>query len=269
LIVETLECSLNSITVRDADLWGVVALAQQHGFGGVSLWRDLLDGVALTRAAARIAEAGLRVTSVCRGGMFPQPDEAARRARRNDNLLAVDQAHAIGAECLVVVCGPTGCDPAGARSQIRDGIADLIPYARQAEVRLAIEPFHPMMAATRSAITSLVEANDLVDALGDAIVGIAVDSYHVWWDATLDEEIRRAGSRLYSVQIADWMSPVTNELSCRGMPGEGCIDLTGFLGACRRAGYRGLIEVEVLSERWWAQPVAAVAEAAAAGVRRL
>lgn len=262
----TSECSLNSITVRGADFNDVVRLARSHGFGGVSLWRDLLDGVDLATAAGKIAAAGLCVTSVCRGGMFPQPDDAARRARRDDNRLAVDQAHALEAECLVLVCGPMGADPAGARRQIRDGIADLIPYARQAGVKLAIEPFHPMMAASRSAVTSLSEANDLIDALADPILGIALDAYHVWWDVNVEHQIERAGPRLFSVQIGDWLTPVTSELGARGMPGEGCIDLSAFIATARRAGYRGLVEVEVLSDRWSAQPADVAADAAVAGI---
>ena len=54
------------------------------------------------------------------------------------------------------------------------------------------------------------------------------------------------------MQLADWVTPIHGELSSRGMPGEGCIDMAGFLAACEGAGYRGLVEVEVLSDRWWA-----------------
>jgi sugar phosphate isomerase/epimerase len=267
--MRTSECSLNSITIRDADVWEVIKLAAGHGFSGVSLWRNLFDHLDPARVVPALSDAGLSVTSLCRAGMFPQPDRTARQARHADNLRAIDLAHALQADCLVMVCGPTGSDPAGARSQIFDGLAELLPHARQAGVKLAIEPFHPMMAATRSAITSLTEANDLVDALNDPLAGIALDAYHVWWDVSLDSQIQRAGARLFSVQIGDWMTPVTNELSCRGMPGHGCIDLTAFIGAARRAGFTGLIEIEVLSDHWWAQPVTAAAAAAAAGVAGL
>ncbi|ANW68286.1 xylose isomerase (plasmid) [Mycobacterium sp. djl-10] len=267
--MRTSECSLNSITTRDADVWEVIRLAAGHGFSGVSLWRNLFDDIDPALVVPALSDAGLSVTSLCRAGMFPQSDQKARQARSADNRRAVDLAHALQAECLVVVCGPTGDDPAGARRQIFDGLAELLPYARQAGLKLAIEPFHPMMAASRSAITSLAEANDLIDALQDPIVGIALDAYHVWWDVTLDAQIHRTGARLFSVQIGDWVTPVTNELSSRGMPGDGCIDLRAFIGAARRAGFAGLIEIEVLSDHWWAQPVAAAAAAAAAGVAEL
>ncbi|KAA0102384.1 sugar phosphate isomerase/epimerase [Mycolicibacterium sp. P1-18] len=263
------ECSLNSITARSAGLDDLVGLAAAHGFGGVGLWRDVLVGVDLTAASARIADAGLRVTSVCRGGMFPQPDEPSRRRTFDDNREAVDQTNALRADCLVLVCGPSHSTLADARAQVRDGIAALAPYARDAGVRLAIEPFHPMLAASRSVVTSIGEANALVEALDDDVVGLAVDAYHLWWDAALTEQIRRAGSSISCVQLADWVTPIQGELSSRGMPGEGCIDMAAFVAECRAAGYRGLVEVEVLSDDWWAEPAAVSVRAAAAGLAAL
>ena len=263
------QCSLNSVTVKGAGLTEVADLAAQWGFAGVGLWRDVLDGVDLTDASARLRRSGLRVSSVCRGGMFPQPDEQQRRARFDDNRLAVDQAHTLDADCLYLVCGPAHGDLAGARRQVRDGIAELEPYARQAGVRLAVEPFHPMMASSRSVITSLGEANDMVEAIGSDLVGIGIDSYHVWWDAALPQQITRAGERLFSVQLADWVTPIHGELSSRGMPGEGCIDMTGFVADCRSAGYDGLVEVEVLSDRWWAEDPKDAVRAATEGLVRI
>lgn len=264
--MDLLDCSLNSATTRGTSLNDVVELASRQGFGGVGLWRDVLEDVHLASAHRRISGAGLRVTSVCRGGMFPQPTDELRRARRDDNRRAVDQAQALAADCLVLVCGPpTTKDLDLARDQIRSGIEDLIPYAADAGVALAVEPFHPMLAATRSAITSLREAAAVVTALAHPQVGLAVDSYHVWWETDLRQQIIALGDRILSVQLADWVTPIDDELTSRGMPGEGIIDIAGFVADCRTAGYRGLVEVEVLSSTWWGaapdQTVAAAADA--------
>jgi len=264
--MELAQCSLNSITVKGASFTNVIDLAEQWGFGGVGLWREVIEGVDLVGAATRLERSGLRVTSVCRGGMFPQPTSSLRRKSLDDNRLAVDQAHALGADCLVLVCGAAHGDLAGARQQVRDGLAELLPHAQAAGVRLAVEPMHPMMASSRSVITSLREANDLIDTLGSDLVGIALDSYHVWWDAELSEQISRTGKRLFSVQLADWVTPIQGELSSRGMPGEGCIDMSGFVAACRAAGYRGLVEVEILSDHWWATDAESAVRAAAIGL---
>ncbi|MCF7548604.1 sugar phosphate isomerase/epimerase [Pseudonocardia sp. WMMC193] len=260
-------CSLNSVTVRAASFDELVMLAERHGFGGVGLWRDSFADVGVEAAARRVRAAGLRVTSVCRGGMFPQRDEAGRRAAHDDNRRAVDETRELGGDCLVLVCGAaTGRDLAAARAQIEDGIAELLPHAGAAGVPLAVEPMHPMMIADRSAITSLAEANDLVERLASPWLGLALDSYHLWWDAALAAELARAAGRMLSVQLSDWVLPIRGLLSSRGMPGEGCIDLEAFVAATRRAGYAGLVEVEVLSERWWGVAPADGARAAAAAL---
>lgn len=262
------QCSLNSVTIRGTGLDEVTALAEKFGFGGVGLWRDILDGHDLAQCSRNIADRGLRVSSVCRGGMFPHADAAGRRAAHEDNHRAVDQARDLNADCLVLVCGAAvGRDLIGGRAQISDGIAELEPYAREAGVRLAIEPMHPMMASTRSAITSLREANDIAEKIDSPHVGIALDSYHVWWDDTFPEEVARAEDSIFSVQLADWATPINDELTSRAMPGDGCIDLTAFMGTT--PGYRGLVEVEVLSSFWWSQPAADAVEAAVRGLRRV
>jgi sugar phosphate isomerase/epimerase len=202
--------------------------------------------------------------------MFPQPTEQERAHAHADNLRAIDEAHTLGADCLVLVCGPAyDRDLAGARAQIADGIAALLDHASGAGVRLAVEPMHPMMAADRSSITSLGEAVDLVERVASPWVGLAVDTYHVWWDVALPELLVRAAPSLHSVQLADWVLPIQGQLSSRGMPGDGHIDMPGFVGLTRSVGYRGLIEVEVLSDHWWAIPPAEVARAAAQALRRI
>jgi sugar phosphate isomerase/epimerase len=262
-------CSLNSATVRGRDLGQVVDDAVTSGLSGVGLWRDVVEEMGAEAAGRRVAEAGLRVTSLCRGGMFTSATAVGRRHAWGDNRTAVDDAYATGAECLVLVCGgmrDVGFDVA--RGQIAEGVARLAAYAYEAGVPLAVEPMHPMMAADRSAITSLTEALELIDAIGADNVGVAVDAYHLWWDERMHTEISRAGSRILSAQISDWVTPIAGELSSRGMPGEGVIDLAGFLWDLDTAGYAGLVEVEVLSDRWARVPEEALA-AAVAGIRSI
>lgn len=261
-------CSLNSVTVRAASFAQLIELATRHGFGGVGLWRDSYAETGAEAAARAVRDAGLRVSSVCRGGAFPQRDEQSRAAALADNLRAIEETRILGADCLVLVCGAaTGRDLTAARAQIEDGIAELVPHAERAGVRLAVEPMHPMMVADRSAITSLTEAADLVERLGSPSVGLCVDSYHVFWDVNLASQLTRAAGSLMSVQLADWVLPVHGQLSSRGMPGEGSIDLPGFVQLVRKTGYPGLIEVEVLSDRWWATDPADAARAAATALR--
>ena len=269
--MDLIDASLNSITVRQANLSSVLDLAVEHGFGHVALWRGTYREVGADRAARMVAARGLGVSSVCRGGMFPQVDAALRARQHQDNCTAVREAATLSARCLVLVCGGVlGRDITGSREQIRDGIADLLPVAAAAGVRLALEPMHPMMAADRSAITSLGEANVLLAELGAGPgLGIALDAYHVWWDVRVDDEIARAGHNLLSVQVSDWILPINDQLSSRGMPGEGCIDLDHFLQAVASTDYQAPVEVEVLNAANWHQEADAVVRRAAQAMAAL
>ena len=228
----------------------------RHGIGAIGPWRQKVAQWNLRDAARAIADSGLIVSGLCRGGMFPAADAAGLQAAIDDNRRAVDEAVALGARCLVLVVGglPKGSkDIAGARQQVRDGVAALLEYSRPAGMPLAIEPLHPMYAAERACVNTMTQANDLCDALG-AGVGIVVDVYHVWWDPNLESQIRRAGEakRLLAFHVCDWLVPTCDLFLDRGMMGDGVIDIRKSRGWMEDAGYAGTCEVEIFSaDDWW------------------
>ena len=251
------DVSLNLATVRKQwDLRDAVAAAARHGFAGVAPWREMVAEIGTKEAARLIRGSGLRVTGYCRGGLFPAADAAGRQAAIDDNKRMIDEAAAIGAECIVVIGGglPAGSrDLVGARAMFADGLAAVLPHACAAKVPLALEPMHPMYAADRGCISTLAEMNDLCDALGDGL-GVAIDTYHVWWDPNLAREIARAGSRIIGHHICDWLVPTRHLLTDRGMMGDGIIDFVAIRRMIEAAGYRGVQEVEIFSDHWWARP---------------
>jgi sugar phosphate isomerase/epimerase len=246
--------SINSMTVKPWSLEQLLEGCARAGIKAISLWRDIVQACGLGRAGVLIRGAEMTVTGLCRGGMFPAPDEAGRRAALDDNHRAIDEAAEIGAHCLILVVGglPKGSrDLAGARNQVGDALAELLPYARQVGMPLAIEPLHPMYAADRACVNTLAQANDLCDELGDG-VGVAVDTYHVWWDPDLKAQIARAGARILAYHVNDWLVPTADLLLDRGMMGDGIIDLRTIRGMVEEAGYAGHCEVEILSaNNWW------------------
>ena len=252
--------SLNTATVRERwNLREMIEGCARRGIRGISPWRDKLAALGVKEAAKMIRNSGLTVTGLCRGGMFPAADRKGRQAALDDNLRAIDEAAALGAQCLVLVVGglPAGSkDLPGAREMVRDGIGEALGYARSAGVPLAIEPLHPMYCADRACINTLAQALDLCDALDSGkggALGIAVDVYHVWWDPQLESQIERAGDkRLLAFHICDWLVPTTDLLNDRGMMGDGVIDLPLIRSWMEAAGYRGFHEVEIFSVRnWW------------------
>lgn len=248
--------SFNQATAERASLREVVESCARHEVPYVSLWRHKIAETGLDVAAKLVRDAGLKVSSVCRGGMFPALTAAERQAKIDDNRRAIDEAAALGAEVLVLVCGAAADrDIAAARQMVADGIAAVAPYAKERGVRLGIEPLHPAFAAERSCITTMREARLIAKPFDAANVGVVVDVYHVWWDPERAQEIAALGDRIAGYHVNDWLVPVKNVLMNRGMMGDGVIELRRIRGEIERAGYRGPIEVEIFNESIWERPV--------------
>ena len=242
--------SLNTATVKQQwTLAQAIDGCARHGIRGIAPWRDKVAEMGLKEAARAIKAHGLAVSGLCRGGFFTSGNFL------EDNLRAIEEAHALGAQCLVLVVGGLlagSKDLSLSRNMIKDGIASILPEARKAGVPLAIEPLHPMQAAERACVNTLEQALDICDVLGEGI-GVAVDVYHVWWDPKLEQQIKRAGKkRILAYHICDWRVPTRDLLNDRGMMGDGVIDLPRIRSWVEGAGYAGFHEVEIFSERdWW------------------
>ncbi|MEO7222992.1 MAG: sugar phosphate isomerase/epimerase family protein [Devosia sp.] len=249
--------SMNLATLRNGSSFAeMVDDCLLHGVTAISPWRDQIETAGLAEAARIVQSNGLRVTGLCRGGMFPAADPEGRQQAIEDNLRAIDEAATLGADCLVLVVGglPAGSkDLAGARQMVADGIWAMLPYAKASGVPLAIEPLHPMYAADRACVNTIDQALDICQALGDG-VGVAIDVYHTWWDPNLALAIERAGKMdcILAHHICDWLVPTNDLLLDRGMMGDGVIDLKGIRKMIEAAGYFGPQEVEIFSrDNWW------------------
>ncbi|MBA0049689.1 sugar phosphate isomerase/epimerase [Streptomyces sp. AJS327] len=256
--------SINQRTVEQLSLPELVAVCRESGINGVGLWREPVRAYGLQEAARLVRDAGLRVTSLCRGGFLTDSDPAARAVALADNRAAIDEAVALGTGTLALVSGglpPGSRDLAGARERVRRALAELVPYAAERGVRLAIEPLHPMFASDRCVVSTLGQALDLARDFPARRVGVVVDTYHLWWDERVPGQLAEAGAedRIALVQLADWITPLPEGvLLGRGQLGDGCVDLRGFLEWTRAAGYTGPVEVEIFNERLWARDGARV-----------
>ncbi|ANY07858.1 sugar phosphate isomerase/epimerase family protein [Pseudonocardia sp. HH130630-07] len=261
-----------SLNQRSIPSWSVreaVDGCVRAGVPAIGLWREPVAETGLDRAARMVADAGLRVSSLCRGGFLTDPDPAARGQALDDNRAAIDEAAALGTDTLVLVVGglPEGSrDLPGARRAVVDALGELVPYARERGVSLALEPMHPIFCADRGVLSTLGQALDMAEPFAADEVTVVVDAFHVWWDPALDAQLTRAAGRIASYQVGDWITPLPADTLCsRGIPGDGHIDLAGLTSAVAARGYRGDVEVEVFNQDLWA---ADGADALATIVRR-
>ncbi|HEY0936450.1 MAG TPA: sugar phosphate isomerase/epimerase family protein [Trebonia sp.] len=248
--------SLNQATVNRLSVAEAADLCARHEIAAIGLWREHVARAGTAAAAAAVRAAGLRVSSLCRGGFFTHADPVARRAAIADNQAAIAETAELGAGTLVLVSGglvPGSRDLGLARRMIADAVAELVPAAQAHGIRLGIEALHPVFAADRCVITRLGEALDLAVQFPADAVGVVVDTYHVWWDASLLADIARAGERIVSYQVSDWILPLpADTLLGRGQVGDGHIDFPPVTAAVTAAGYVGDIEVEIFNETVWA-----------------
>lgn len=245
---------IHTITTKPWNLEEAVANFANAGVKGISVWEDSVKALGPKRSGELIREHGLEVVSYVRGGFFPSFNILERQKAIDHNSKMMEDAAVLGAPALVLVCG---ADPQQSleksREQIQEGIESLLPLAEKLNVKLSIEPLHPMYADTRSAINTLKQANDMAEAINSPYVGVAVDVYHLWWDDFLESEIKRCGENgnLFAFHICDWSVPTTDMLNDRGLMGEGCIPLAKIKKWVEASGFSGFHEVEIFSNKFW------------------
>lgn len=270
--------SINQGTVKHASLAEALRATADAGVQAIGLWREPVQEVGLDTAAKMLADSGLRFSTHCRSGFFTMPEGPARRASIDDNKLAIDEAATLAAAgaagsfpVLVLVAGglPEGSrDLIGARDRVRDAIGELAPYAKAAGVQLAIEPLHPMYASDRCIVSTLGQALDIAADFEPEVVGVTVDTFHIWWDPDVLASIERAGreGRIATYQVCDWKTPLAADvLLSRHYPGDGVIDFASLTRAVEATGYDRDIEVEIFNADIWAKDVDTIVRETAAG----
>jgi sugar phosphate isomerase/epimerase len=250
--------SLNQATVKHLDLPAASDLCVRHEIPAIGLWRDRVAELGLARSAATVRAAGLHVSSLCRGGFLTHADPVARATALADNRAAITEAAELEADALILVSGglvPGSRDLGLARRMIADALGELVPVAQRLGVRLGIEALHPMFCADRCVISRLGEAIDLAQLFPADTAGVVVDTYHAWWDSELAADIGRAGDRIVSYQLSDWILPLPQDtLLGRGHIGDGYIDFEPISARVRAAGYTGYTEVEIFNQQIWDAP---------------
>ncbi|MGF1586514.1 MAG: sugar phosphate isomerase/epimerase family protein [Bacteroidales bacterium] len=245
---------IHTITTKPFGIEEAISKFSASGVSGISVWRDSYGRFSPRQVGEMIRRSGMKTVSLVRGGFFPSVDEDKRKASIKDNIDALREASEMEAPLVVLVCGADpGQSIQTSIDQIRAGLESILPVAEKYNVKLAIEPLHPVYADTRSAISTMKQANDIAEEFGSPWLGIAVDVYHLWWDQDLEREIIRCGegNRIFAFHVCDWKVPTTDILLDRGLMGEGCINIPQIRQWVNRSGFNGFNEVEIFSNIYW------------------
>jgi sugar phosphate isomerase/epimerase len=244
--------SLNQMTTANWSAAQAIEGCARHGVGSIAVWRHKIEEAGLGACVKLVRDAGLHVSSVCRGGMFPAATDAERRKKIEDNFRAADEAAALAADSLVLVVGGcAGLAIEDARRMVADGVAALVPHARERGVRIGLEPLHPMYAGDRSVLNTIGHALELASGYDATHVGVILDTFHIWWDPRVAELIAQSAGRIFGFHVSDWLVPLPDVLLGRGLMGDGVIDNRKLRLLVEQAGYNGPIEVEIFNRALW------------------
>jgi sugar phosphate isomerase/epimerase len=142
-------------------------------------------------------------------------------------------------ECVLFLTGPAGGRD-DARDVVREGIRAVADTGAAAGVRVALEPVRPSQADVFSFVHTIPDALDLI---GDAGVGILLDTWHV----SDPDEIRSHAGHIAGVHVADRRAPTRSHFD-RVLPGDGVLALGPAFRALEAGGYDGWYDVEIFSD---------------------
>jgi sugar phosphate isomerase/epimerase len=222
------------------------------GIRAVELVEEKLGDMDVSEIQARLADAGLTVTSVqprihslFPNHPYPEPAEPSVRMERLRACIDRYAELAHGAPFITI----TGAPPNGNIADLIDIAAckyrSLADFASQRGARIALEPLNPALMNVDTAICTLSDALKIVEAVDRENFGICVDTWNIWQEANVQERIRQCANQIFIVQLSDWHTP--QSYYDRGILGCGVIPTDDLLAAVHDTGYRGPYVLEIFS----------------------
>lgn len=242
------DVAVSELTSPRWDLQEEVERAAAHGFDAISLWRPKVSDVGATTAAAVVAAAGIRVSSLQWAGGFTGGDGRSFAESVDDAAEAIATAATLAAPVLIVHSGCRGGHTRSHASRLlTQALETLAPLAGRAGVTLALQPAHPAGAGGGGFLGGLSEAVELVDRFGDPAVRLALDVWHFGDSPELLPLLPRLAEATAVVHVADRCGPPS--ASADRLPaGHGGLPLERLVGDLVAHGYRGAVEFDPVGE---------------------
>jgi 4-hydroxyphenylpyruvate dioxygenase len=184
------------------------------------------------------------------------PEQLQRNLDRAERKF--DVMEELGTE-LILVCANIS-ESASSDLELRaEQMALLAERAARRKIRIAFEAL-----AWGGAVKTWRQVWDIVQRANQPNLGVALDSFHTLvlkddWQGLKDIP----GQRIFYMQLADapWvkLDPLTHSRHYRCFPGQGEMEVTGFVGAVLDSGYNGPISLEIFSDENRAAPARAMA----------
>ena len=262
--------SLSEISTVNASFAEDVGAYAAAGFDGIGIWEmklpaDDASNLALLRdAGLAVANCVPTVPSILPlllPGMEGPPDPEERTASLG---ASTRRLAAFEPESVVCLTGAVGeLDPLEARKLVANGLREVAAAAREAGVRLGLEP----AGASVSIVATVAETLELLAEAELDNVGVMADTHNLW-DET-PEALAAIAARVTGLHVAD--VPREPGRDDRVLPGEGGTRSAEHVRALAEAGWDGFLDVEIFStpDRFWGLPAAEAARRAYAAASLL
>jgi sugar phosphate isomerase/epimerase len=228
-----------------------VTAYRANGVEQIGVWRRKFTDFGEERGIELLRESGLAVSSFSSAGGFTGADGHTFREAVDDALDALRQAAEMRAACLVVVGGArAGHTIRHAQSLLRDALLELGDAADRLNVSIALQAVHRRPIERWSFLTSLKATLDLLVSCDHPRVGLVFDFFHFWREPNLFEMIPLVAPWIKIAALCDARAPADCD-DDRCLPGQGLIPLGDIIAALESGGYRGIYDVQLLSERCW------------------
>lgn len=241
--------SMNELTTYRWPLEEDVRRYAAAGYEGIGVWRQKLADYGEEAAVDLIAESGLRVTNLLWAGGFTgscgrTPDESIQ-----DAIHAIRLAGALGAGCLVIYPGGRNFHIyRQAERLLRGALDQLLDYAADVEVALAIEPMHAACAADWTFLTDVESTVALVESYRTPFLKLVFDTYHFGHDQAVLANLPELAPHIGVVHLADRVEAHALDQHRRRL-GEGRLHLAEIVRGLVDAGYTGDFDVELIDSQ--------------------
>lgn len=245
-----MKTSIATVSIA-GDLPRKLAAISAAGFDGIEIFeQDFIahDGGA-TDVGKMVRDHGLEILLFqplrdFEGLPDPQRSRAFDRAKRKFDVM-----NKLGTD-LVLICSSVHPKALGGIDRAASDLFELGDIARAHGVRVGYEAL-----AWGRYINDHRDAWEVVRRADHPSIGLIVDSFHTLGRKLSPDSIQSIpGDRIFFVQLADApqidMDLLYWSRHFRNMPGEGDLDVTGFLKAVAATGYDGPISLEIFNDQF-------------------
>ena len=243
-----LQLSMNELTTMRWSFEEDIHQYAEAGLDGIGIWRQKLSDVGDEAAVRLLQETNLRCSNLLWAGGFTGSHGCSFRDSVHDAVDAIRSAARLEADCLILYSGAWGGHThKHARRLVVNALKELIPFAEEFGVTLALEPMHAGCGGEWTFLTTIAETMELIDPFESPFLKLALDTYHFGLQtediAMLADVVHRIGI----VHLGDGREAPTGEQN-RCPLGHGRVELRRIIETLTTAGYSGFLDIELIGE---------------------